>query len=42
MGKEFSYKQQFGVIAIVENEEEQKKLYDKLHALGLTVKIVVV
>ncbi len=42
MGQNFSYKQQFGVIAIAENEEEQKRIFEQLRALGLKLKIVVV
>jgi hypothetical protein len=42
MGQNFSYKQQFGVIAIAENEEEQKRIFEQLKALGLKLKIVVV
>ena len=38
----FNYKQQFGVIAIAENEEQQKQIFEMLQALGLTCKIVVV
>lgn len=39
---DFSYKQQYGVIAIAENEEEQKRIFEQLKALGLKLKIVVV
>lgn len=39
---DFSYKQQYGVIAIAENEEEQKCIFEMLKALGLKLKIVVV
>ena len=38
----FNYKQQFGVIAIAENEEQQKSIFEMLKSLGLTCKIVVV
>jgi hypothetical protein len=40
--KKFNYRQQYGVIAICADEEEQKKIYEMLRDLGLTVKVVVV
>jgi hypothetical protein len=40
--KKFNYKQQYGVIAICTDEQEQKKIYEMLKDLGLTVKVVVV
>lgn len=42
MGQNFSYRQQYGVIAIAENEDEQKRIFEHLKALGLKLKIVVV
>lgn len=39
MGK-YTYKPQFGVIIICENEEEQKAIYERLAAEGLTLKVV--
>ena len=42
MKKKFNYKQQFGVIVICADEEEQKKIYELLKAKGLTLKIVAV
>ena len=40
MAKEFHYKQQYGVIVICETEEEQTKMFEKLKAEGLKLKIV--
>jgi GTP cyclohydrolase II len=40
--KKFNYKQQYGVIVIVENEKEQIKLFNKLKKDGLKLKIVTV
>ena len=40
--KKFNYKQQYGVIVIVENEKEQIKLFNKLKKEGLKLKIVTV
>lgn len=39
MGK-YTYKPQFGVIIICENEEDQKVIYERLAAEGLTLKVV--
>ena len=41
MGK-FTYKQQYGVIVICKDEKEQQEIYEKLRALGLTLKVVTV
>ncbi len=41
MGK-FNYKEQYGVIVICSDEEEQKRVYERLLAEGLTLKIVTV
>ncbi len=40
--KKFNYKQQYGVIVIVENEKEQIKLFNRLKKEGLKLKIVTV
>ena len=40
--KKFNYKQQYGVIVIVENEKEQIKLFKRLKKEGLKLKIVTV
>jgi hypothetical protein len=40
MAKEFLYKQQYGVIVICENEEEQKKVFQELHEQGKKLKVV--
>ena len=40
MTKEFTYKQQYGVIVICETEEEQIKMFDELKAKGLKLKVV--
>lgn len=39
MGK-YTYKPQFGVIVICANEVEQKAIFERLAAEGLTLKIV--
>lgn len=39
MGK-YTYKPQFGVIVICEDESEQKAVYERLLAEGLTLKVV--
>ena len=39
---EFKYKNQFGVVVICADEEEQKRIYEALQAMGLTLKVVVV
>lgn len=38
----FNYKQQYGVIVTCTNEEEQKRVYDRLVSEGFTVKVVTV
>lgn len=40
MAKDFHYKQQYGVIVICENEEQQIKMFEELKAKGLKLKIV--
>ncbi len=39
---EFNYKNQYGVIVICADEEEQIKIFEMLQKLGLTLKVVVV
>ena len=39
MGK-YTYKPQYGVIVICENEEEQKRTFERLSSEGLTLKVV--
>ena len=36
----FTYKEQYGVIVICENEGEQKEIYERLHSEGYTCKVV--
>lgn len=38
----FNYKEQYGVIVICKDEKEQKAVYDRLLAMGLTLKVVAV
>lgn len=40
--KQIKYKEQYGVIIICKNEEEQIKVYNKLNKEGLTLKVVTV
>ena len=40
MAKEFLYKQQYGVIVICKNEEEQKKVFEDLQKKGMKLKVV--
>lgn len=40
MAKEFTYKQQYGVIVICETEDEQIKMFEELKAKGLKLKVV--
>jgi hypothetical protein len=40
--KKFNYQQQYGVIAICKDEQEQQQIYEMLRNQGLTVKVVVV
>lgn len=39
---DFKYKSQYGVVVICSDEKEQKEIYEKLLAMGLTLKVVVV
>lgn len=38
----FNYKEQYGVIVIRKDEKEQREIYERLLAQGLTLKIVTV
>jgi len=38
----YSYKQQYGVVVICEDEKEQQKVYEMLRVQGLTLKVVTV
>lgn len=38
----FNYKEQYGVIVICKDEKEQREIYERLLAQGLTLKIVAV
>ena len=40
--KKFNYKEQYGVIVLIENEKEQIKLFNKLKKEGHKLKIVTV
>lgn len=40
MAKKFNYKPQYGVIVIVESEDEQIKIFEELRERGLKLKIV--
>lgn len=40
MAKQFNYKPQYGVIVIVESEDEQIKIFEELKAKGLKLKLV--
>ena len=40
MAKDFLYKQQYGVIVICENEEDQKKVFEELQKQGKKLKVV--
>lgn len=42
MSNNFKYKQQYGVIVVCRDEAEQKAVYERLAAQGLTVKVVCV
>lgn len=42
MANKFKYQQQYGVIVICKDETEQKVVYERLAAQGLTIKIVCV
>ena len=39
MANKFKYRQQYGVIVICKDEAEQKAVYERLAAQGLTYKI---
>jgi hypothetical protein len=38
----FNYKQQYGIVVICRDEEEQKELYKTLQEMGLKLKVVCV
>lgn len=38
--KKFNYKQQYGVIVIVENEQEQERVFKELKQKGYKLKVV--
>jgi len=38
----YTYKKQFGIVVICSDEQEQKKLYERLQKQGLTLKVVCV
>ena len=40
--KQFNYKEQYGVIVICKNEDEQKAIFEELQKKGLTLKVVTV
>lgn len=40
--KNFTYKEQYGVIVICKDEREQKRIYEALIKQGLTLKVVTV
>jgi len=40
--KQFNYKEQYGVIVIFKNEDEQKAIFEELQKKGLTLKVVTV
>ncbi len=40
--KEFNYKQQYGIVVLCKDENEQKMLYEKLLKMGLKLKVVAV
>lgn len=42
MTKKFNYKEQYGVIVICENENEQKAVFEELQKKGLKLKVVTV
>ncbi len=39
---DFNYKEQYGVIVICKDEKQQREIYERLLAEGLTLKIVTV
>ena len=38
----FNYKEQYGVIVVCKDEKQQREIYERLLAEGLTLKIVTV
>lgn len=40
--KEFKYQQQYGVVVLCKSEDEQKKIFEMLKKIGLTLKVVTV
>lgn len=38
----FVYKQQYGVVVICKDENEQRAIYERLHAEGYKLKVVAV
>lgn len=38
----FNYREQYGVIVICKDEKEQREIYERLLAEGLTLKVVCV
>ncbi len=38
----FNYKEQYGVIVLCKDEKQQREIYERLLAEGLTLKIVTV
>lgn len=42
MENKFTYRQQYGVIVICRDEADQKVVYERLRAQGLTLKVVCV
>lgn len=40
MTKQFNYKQQYGVIVICKDEEDQKKVFEELQKKGHKLKVV--
>jgi hypothetical protein len=42
MSEKFTYKSQYGVVVICGSEEEQRSVYERLLADGLTLKVVTV
>lgn len=42
MANKFKYQQQYGVVVICKDEAEQRVVYERLLAQGLTLKVVCV
>lgn len=40
--KKFNYQQQYGIVVVCKDEQEQQQLYELLKKQGLTLKIVCV